>query len=158
MWLEEEQIQRAKQLVLRTRLPCYRWGFWQGRGPFTLALVQSYELNTHRSLAHFRFPPKGIQIAKSDIALWCESQHETGLLGDSLQKYIADPHSDASSWSKQVSQASVHSAWGISQREELSSFFSLPCRPDKLQQNCENTEDQHNKHIVHSPFYLIVTL
>lgn len=38
---------------------------------------------------------------KSKIALWCESLQQTeGLLGDSLQKNTAAPHSNASSWSK----------------------------------------------------------
>lgn len=40
--------------------------------------------------------------------------------------------------------------------KELRSFFFPPCRFDKLQQYWENTEDQHNKHIVHSPFYMII--
>lgn len=38
---------------------------------------------------------------KSKIALWCESLQETeGLLGGSLQKNTAAPHTNASSWSK----------------------------------------------------------
>lgn len=38
---------------------------------------------------------------KSKIALWCESLQEMeGLLGGSLQKNTAAPHTNASSWSK----------------------------------------------------------
>lgn len=42
--------------------------------------------------------------------------------------------------------------------KELRSFFFPPCRFDKLQQYWENTEDQHNKHIVHSPFYMVILI